>query len=140
MYAVTTLPDGRVSWREIASSGEAQDGEEVLEEAPQLSIAEYTEDLTAAIQQWLDQRAQGNGYDSIATCVSYKDSTVSQWSQDAAAAIAWRDAVWQAAFAYQVSHAENPPDPLPTAAEIIGQMPQPESYGWTEHTPGQSVS
>lgn len=108
------------------------------EPAARPTAAEVTAGLIVAIQQWLDAAAHENGYDSIATCVSYKDSGVAQWAADAAAALAWRDAVWQAAFAYQEESAANPPDPWPTAEQVIAQLPQPSTFGWTTHQPGDS--
>jgi hypothetical protein len=70
--------------------------------------------------------------------VSYKDSGVAQWAADATAALSWRDAVWQAAFAYQEENAATPPDPWPTAEQVIAQLPQPSTFGWTTHQPGES--
>jgi hypothetical protein len=99
-------------------------------------MADAAAALTADVQAWLDATAQGNGYDSIASCVSYRDSAIAQWAADAAAAIVWRDAVWLACFQWQQSASTNPPATFPTSAEVIAQLPQPEAFGWVVHAPG----
>jgi len=99
-------------------------------------MADVAATLSVAIQAWLDATAQGNGYDTIASCISYKDSSISQWAADATAAIAWRDAVWLACFQWQQIAASNPPAIFPTSAEVIAQLPQPEAFGWIVHAPG----
>lgn len=77
--------------------------------------------LAAAIETWLDTTAQGLGYNSIATAVSYATSEVDLWRRQAMALAAWRDAVWQAAFAREAG-----PAPLPaTNADVIAALPQP---------------
>ncbi len=63
-----------------------------------MTLAEALVVLTAAVQTRPDTTAQDSGYDSIASCASYINSGVEQWAADATAAIAWRDAVWQACF------------------------------------------
>ncbi len=94
----------------------------------------------AAIQQWLDQTAQANGYDDMNSCVSYAGSSVKQWSDDAAAGSAWRDAVWQAAYQWQSDASAQPPDPIPSVCEVVAKMPQPDAYGWTQHAAGANPS
>jgi hypothetical protein len=103
---------------------------------PQPTLEAAAAALTVDVQAWLDATAQGNGYDSIASCVSYRGSAIAQWAADAAAAVAWRDAVWQACFQWQQSASTNPPTTFPTSAEVIAQLPQPEAYGWVVHAPG----
>ncbi|TPG08329.1 hypothetical protein EAH88_11910 [Rhodanobacter glycinis] len=95
--------------------------------------------LIADVQAWLDATASQNGYNSLASCISYKDSAIAQWAADATAAIAWRDAVWQAAFQWQQAASANPPATFPTSAEVIAQLPQPEAFGWIVHQPGATV-
>lgn len=97
-------------------------------------IAQYT----VAVQAWLDKTAQGNGYDSLATCISYGDSSVAQWAADALAARHWRDAVWQAGFAWAAAAQTALPSPLPTVEQFIAELPQPETSGWVVHAPGAS--
>lgn len=136
MYAITTNANGTTGWRSIGSSDELVAGEVLVDTPPGPTMADAAAALTIDVQMWLDTTAQGNGYDSIASCVSYRDSAIAQWSADAAAAIAWRDAVWQACFQWQQSASDNPPTTFPTSAEVISQLPQPGASGWVVHPAG----
>lgn len=107
-------------------------------------VADYTQwrisitvaQAETAIQRWLDQTAQDNGYQDMNSCVSYLNSGITQWAADAKAGSAWRDALWQAAFNWQARVAATPPDPIPSVLEILNQLPQPADYGWVTHAPG----
>lgn len=136
MYAITTCVDGSTSWRAIASHADLLPGETFALEPPMPTMADAAAALTVDVQAWLDATARANGYDSLASCISYKDSAVAQWATDATAAIAWRDAVWQACFQWQQDAIANPPAIFPTSEEVIAQLPQPEAYGWVQHDPG----
>jgi len=50
--------------------------------------------LSSAIQSALDAGSQVWGYDSLASAISYLNSTIAQYTADAKALIAWRDTVW----------------------------------------------
>jgi hypothetical protein len=130
-FAITTLSNGCGSWRAVASETDLLPGEVFSQEPP-------TPTMTVDVQAWLDATASQNGYDSIASCISYKDSAIAQWAADATAAIAWRDAVWLACFQWQQSASDNPPATFPTSSEVIAQLPQPETFGWVIHAPGQA--
>jgi hypothetical protein len=136
MYAITTTNTGRTSYRAIASEAELMGGETPSPQPPEPTMADVAAALTADIQSWLDGTAAQNGYDSLTSCISYKDSAIAQWAADATAALTWRDAVWHAAFAWQQSASANPPATFPTSAEVIAQLPQPEVFGWVTHQPG----
>lgn len=58
--------------------------------------AEYT----AAVQRWMDNKVQERGYDSIFTACTYCHSTSERFKAEGAAALKWRDAVWEACYAY----------------------------------------
>lgn len=90
------------------------------------------------LQAWMDGTAQQNGYDSVVSCVSYKDSSVARWAADATAMIAWRDAVWQWAYAQQPVLDAMTPQQIAdlTPDYIISRAPKPEIYGWIVHAPG----
>ena len=139
MYAVQTLPNGCTSWRAINSADELAPGEQMADMPPGPSMADAAAALSVDVQAWLDQTAQANGYDSMASCISYRGSSVVQWDADATHAMAWRDAVWQAAFAWQQDAAASPPATFPTSSDVIAQLPQPEQYGWVSHAPGAST-
>jgi hypothetical protein len=101
-----------------------------------LTPTELIAALKGSVQQWLDTTAQASGYDSLASCASYISSSVAQWATDAKAAIAWRDAVWQACFT-QMSAAQGTTSPvIPTATALIAALPQPAAYGWSAHAAG----
>ena len=128
-----SIPRGHRWWAEyeawVAAGG-------VPDPVPAPTMADCAAALKTDVQAWLDSTAGQNGYDSLASCISYKDSAIVQWSADATAAIAWRDAVWQACFQWQQSAVSNPPATFPTSAEVIAQLPQPASYGLVSHQPG----
>ena len=136
VYAITTNENGTTGWRFIVSSAELMAGETLANMSPTPSMFDVSITLIEDVQSWLDATASQNGYDSIASCISYKESAITQWSADAWAALAWRDAVWQACFQWQQSASNNPPATFPTSAEVIAQLPQPETCGWVVHPAG----
>ena len=108
--------------------------------APGPTFAEIVQALMPGVQAWMDSVARANGYDSVISCASYANSGVEQWRNDAVAVIAWRDAVWQAAYAWQAGANGQLPATIPTVAEVIAQLPQPEAFNWVAHDPGYSLS
>lgn len=139
MYAISRSVSGATSYRTIVSEAGLLPGETFATEPPAPTMADASAALTLAVQAWLDTTAQGNGYDSLASCISYRDSVVVQWDSDAQAALKWRDAVWQACFQWQQNAQANPPTTFPTSQEVIAQLPQPEAFGWVVHLPGASA-
>ncbi|WP_424682905.1 hypothetical protein [Frateuria sp. YIM B11624] len=109
--------------------------------APSLSevLATAAAALMGDVQAWLDETARGNGYDSLFTCISYLSSSVQQYANDAAAALAWRDAVWPACYQWQQDALANPPSTIPTSQDVIAQLPKPEQFGWVVHSPGATA-
>lgn len=67
-----------------------------------------------AAQALLDSTAQAWGYDSAVSACSYGLSTVPQFKAEAQALLAWRDALWQAAYALE-------------AQVVAGSVPLPAS-------------
>lgn len=57
-------------------------------------------EITAAIDAFVETQARRLGYNSAAHCASYVASTVPDWAAEAQAFVAWRDAVWLAAFTH----------------------------------------
>lgn len=88
------------------------------------------------VQAWIDATAAQNGYDSAVSCASYANSGIPRYRADAAAIIAWRDAVWVAANAWRNSLGGQLPDPVPTIEAIIAQLPRPQAFGWAVHGDG----
>jgi len=137
-YAITANANGTTGWRAIASEADLLSGENFATDPPLPTLADESAALSDDVQAWLDYTAQGNGYDTLASCISYSASAIATWAADAAAAIAWRDAVWLACFQWQQSASTNPPATFPTSTEVIAQLPQPEAFGWVVHAPGQA--
>lgn len=100
---------------------------------PVPSFADYVSQFTPGLQAEMERVAGENGYDSVISCVSYKDSGVEQFAGDAAAMIAWRDAMWRWASAYQAGAGGELPDPMPTLADVVALAPKPEAFGWVVH-------
>lgn len=134
-YAITTI-NGASSWRAIASESELQPGEVFATQPPAPTMVDLADALTSVVQAWMDATAQANGYDSLASCISYAGSSVEPWAADAAAALKWRDAVWLACFEQQQAALANPPDTPPNASTFIAGLPQPATFGWVLHAPG----
>ena len=77
--------------------------------------------IAAAIDAHVEAQAKAMGYNSAANCAGYRDSTVPAWVDEAQAFIAWRDSVWQAAFALQTQHTAD--QTIPEVEEIISALP-----------------
>jgi hypothetical protein len=86
--------------------------------------------VTPGVQAWMDRTAQQKGYDSVVSCATYATSTVAEFRGDATAIIAWRDAVWVAAYAWRDGLNGQLPPTLPTIEDVIAQLPQPGAFGW----------
>lgn len=136
MYAISTTSEGLTSYRTVDEGDVLAVGETLSVTPPMPSLADCAAALKLDVQAWMDATACQNGYDSIASCISYQGSSIAQWSSDAVAAHAWRDAVWQACFQWQQSASANPPATFPTSAEVIAQLPKPATFGWVTHQPG----
>jgi len=106
---------------------------------PAPSFDDYVARFTPGLQQWMEQVARSNAYDSVLSCVSYKDSGVAQFAGDAAAMIAWRDALWRWASQWQAGFNGQLPDPIPTLDQVIELAPQPAAFGWVVHAPGTII-
>jgi hypothetical protein len=79
-------------------------------------------ELTAAVQQHLDEGARQKGYGSILAACSYAASTDATFAAEAATAVAWRDAVWAYCYA-QLARYQAGQRAQPTAAQLIAELP-----------------
>ena len=84
----------------------AQTGDVTIlpEDAPSFPAARPTPeqiiaDYQARIDLHIDAVAQQRQYRDGERCASYVTSTITLWAAEAAAFVAWRDAVWTAALA-----------------------------------------
>lgn len=119
-------------YMEGASGAVAADiGKDIVENKPAISPADPIEkpipsqaDYTNAIQATLDNAAVARRYDSAATMATYTNSTNGVWSAEAAAMVAWRDAVWL--YAYQQLDAVLAGErEQPTIEELLAELPVP---------------
>lgn len=92
---------------------------------PEELKAAGTAKCVEAVRTYLDQTANGFGYDSMLSAVTYAaDPTNPTWQAEGVALRGWRSAAWTAAYAY--TGAADIPDPdecltkLPTLASIAG--------------------
>lgn len=86
--------------------------------APMPTIKDYQ----AAIVAMLDAKARERRYDSAVTISTYVGSTNPAWAAEAAAFVAWRDAVWVYAYA-ELDKVMNGQRPQPALAELIAELP-----------------
>lgn len=82
------------------------------------------------VQAWLDATAQQNGYGGSLACLTYLSSSNTTWQADAQAMLAWRDAVWSAAFALEETWVAGVP-----FNGALSQLPQAAALGWVVRTP-----
>ncbi len=99
------------------------DGMPVIGRAAAPTLADYE----AAIQRHIDATAGQRGYSSGVSCASYAASTVPGFAAEAAAFIAWRDAVWISVHAQLA--AVQAGAPAPSVRGLIAALPAME---WPE--------
>lgn len=78
----------------------------------------------AAAQTLLNTGARSWGYDSLLSAASYVTSQVPQFAADAKALIAWRDALWPAAYAIETAVQAGTQTMPATAAAFVALLPQ----------------
>lgn len=97
-------------------------------EIPDLSPEQIIEMFRASIQAHVDQTAISKRYDSGNSMASYVSSTVPQWSAEAQAFVAWRDAVWAYAYA-EMDKVIAEDREQPTVDDLLEELPKVE---WPE--------
>lgn len=95
-------------------------GSSVEEYAPPAPVPTI-DDYRRAIQAHIDATAQSHNYDSGVTCSSYINSTNPAWAAQAAAFVAWRDAIWAHAFT-ELAKVEAGTRPQPSIEQIIAEL------------------
>lgn len=78
----------------------------------------------AIVTRWLDSVVMALGFDSMASCVSYSNSSNDMFRAQAMAAIAWRDAVYSRGYELIA----NPPQGV-TPEGVLALLPQPREFG-----------
>lgn len=89
----------------------------VLGRTPPPTLADYE----AAIAEVVETVARSRSYSSAASCAGYVNSTVPAWAAEAAAFVAWRDAVYLAAFG-TVAQAQQGA-PAPRIRDLVAGLP-----------------
>lgn len=118
-YAINPTGTG---WRAINSPDDLLPGETYSADQPVLAPtqAQVIATLEAAVQTYMDAQAQGAGYDSLLSAVSYAGSA--KFGAQAGAFIAWRDACWS--YCYGVEAAvQAGTQAVPTAAALVAGLP-----------------
>lgn len=108
--AEMTLIDARTGERTVVETDEP-------DPAP---VPPTLDDYRLAVQSHIDATARARLYDSGVSLASYVGDPNPQWAAEAAAFVLWRSTVWQQVYALW----DDPPDPLPTPAELIALLPE----------------
>lgn len=115
------IPDWAAGWPQLSGEawiGWSWDGTSYSPpEAPPPTLEEYR----AAVQAHVDAAAVSRLYDSGVSLASYLGSTNPTWAAEAAAFVAWRDAVW--AFVYGL-WADPPSDGDSSIEALIAALPE----------------
>jgi hypothetical protein len=80
------------------------------------------QDFATAAQSHVDAVAQARGYSNGVALAGYSTSTIPAWAAEAAAFIAWRDAVWIYAYT-ELAKVQGGQREVPTVAELIEELP-----------------
>jgi hypothetical protein len=80
------------------------------------------DDYRLAVQARIDSVARSHQYDDGVACASYKDSTNATWAAEAAAFIAWRDAVWVYALG-ELEKVQSGQRTQPAVADFVAELP-----------------
>ena len=79
----------------------------------------------AAVQAEMDSTARAWGYDSLLSAASYAASAVLQYKADSLALVAWRDALWIAAYALEQAVIAGTQTLPATTAAFLALLPPP---------------
>lgn len=86
------------------------------------AAAELMQTVTAAIDAHVEETARSRNYNSAAALAGYTASTVPAWAAEATVFVAWRDAVWTAAFT-MLAEVQAEERTAPTPVEAVAEMP-----------------
>lgn len=92
------------------------------------AAAEIQAAVVSAINAHVEQAARSRNYNSAAALAGYVASTVEPWAAEAQAFVAWRDAVWQAAYA-MLAEVQAGERAAPTPTEAVAAIP---AISWPE--------
>ena len=94
-----------------------------LDDAKAKLQADRLRDYEWAVQVAMDSLAQAWGYDTIASAISYVNSTVAKWKNEGAVLNQWRDTVWTWAADQRAAILADPSTAPATAADFVAEMP-----------------
>ena len=81
-------------------------------------------ELVAAVQHFMDDKAQVKGYDNILSAVTYADeSSMPEFQRDGIAFRAWRSAVWSYCYE-QLAAVKAGSRTVPTTDQLISELPE----------------
>ncbi len=86
-------------------------------------VLEAVVNYQRAIENHVDAVAQAKSYKDAVSLASYVNSTIPQWSSEAAAFVAWRDAVWNKAYTDLANIQAGLMTVIPTVEEFISDLP-----------------
>lgn len=102
--------------------------EVVAENLPDLTPQPTLSDYQIAVQGAIDGAAKAVLFHDGVTMASYIASTVAPWAAQAEAFIAWRDAVWQYAYA-ELEKVQAGERGQPSITEFLAELPE---IAWPE--------
>lgn len=91
------------------------------DQEPQPTPEEVQAAYAAAVDRHVEARARAMGYNGASTLAGYLGSSVPEWAAEAAAFVAWRDAVWVTAIGMLESV---DPEAPPSIADVIAGLPE----------------
>ncbi len=83
---------------------------------------EIIQELTSAVQSYLDTKARERNYDGILPLCSYAISSNAQFAKEGQAGAAWRDACWSKCYEVMAA-VKTGTATIPTATELIAMLP-----------------
>lgn len=90
---------------------------------PVMAIEEQKKYFLQLAQDMMDSKVRERNYDGIMSACSYSGSTSPKFAAEAAACMAWRDAVWEKC--YELLDAIKPGDPENlTEEDFMGSLPE----------------
>lgn len=94
--------------------------EPIPEPAP--TEAEIQQQLTNAVQNYMDTTVQARNYDNINSACTYANSTDHIFAAEGVACVKWRDAVWRKCYD-MLAEVKAGTRAIPTAEEVIAELP-----------------
>lgn len=89
---------------------------------PEPTPEEIQEQLTVAVQKYLDTTAQKLNYDNCLSVCSYVDTGVAKFDEEGAAFRQWRSAVWEKGYEIVDAVKAGTRD-IPTEEELFAELP-----------------